>query len=115
MRPLKIKYPPKSLRKIYRVYLSETENSGLLIYQYLQLGFRMGKKIDSYLHNDIVDRVNKIDRKVSKEAHLLLGLLRSERFRAGYFMRLFEPDYKYHNIAGPSFCPPASGPGLDYP
>lgn len=100
---VKDKISPKSLRKIYRVYLSETENSGLLIYQYLQLGFRMGKKIDSYLHNDIVDRVNKIDRKVSKEAHLLLGLLRFRKIQGGVFYAPFEPDYNIITLLAPHF------------
>lgn len=100
---VKDKISPKSLRKIYRVYLSETENSGLLIYQYLQLGFRMGKKIDSYLHNDIVARVNKIDRKVSKEAHLLLGLLRFRKIQGGVFYAPFEPDYNIITLLAPHF------------
>ena len=100
---VKDKISPKSLRKIYHVYLSETENSGLLIYQYLQLGFRMGKKIDSYLHNDIVDRVNKIDRKVSKEAHLLLGLLRFRKIQGGVFYAPFEPDYNIITLLAPHF------------
>lgn len=100
---VKDKISPKSLRKIYRVYLSETENSGLLIYQYLQLGFRMGKKIDSYLHNDIVDRVNKIDRKVSKEAHLLLGLLRFRKIQGGVFYAPYEPDYNIITLLAPHF------------
>lgn len=98
------KISPHSLRKIYRVYLSEIKNSGLLVYRYLLLGFRMGKRIDNYLNNEIVDQVNKVSRKVGKEAHLLLGLLRFRKIQGGVFYAPFEPDYNIITLLAPHFA-----------
>ena len=100
------KISPHSLRKIYRVYLSEIKNSGLLVYRYLLLGFRMGKRIDNYLNNEIVDQVNKVSRKVGKEAHLLLGLLRFRKIQGGVLCTI-EPDYNIITLLA-RILPPAS-------
>lgn len=101
---IKEKISLKSLKKIYNCYLSEEKNMGYMIYQYLVLGFKIGNKIDSYLKHDIVDQVFKISNKVSKEKHLLLGLLRFKKVQGGLFYAPFEPDYNIISLIAPHFA-----------
>lgn len=101
---IKEKISVYSLKKIYHVYLSEKENIGFLVYQYLKIGFKMGKKIDSYLNNDIVDQVNKISSKVGREMHLILGLLRFKKIQGAVFYAPFEPDYNIISLIAPHFA-----------
>jgi len=100
---IKKKISINSLRKIYNVYLSEEKDIALLLYKYLKLGFKIGSRIDSYLNNDIVDQVSKISSRVSKEKHLILGLLRFKKIQGGVFYAPFEPDYNIISLIAPHF------------
>ncbi|MFW6306301.1 MAG: TIGR03915 family putative DNA repair protein [Bacillota bacterium] len=93
-----------SLRKIYNTYLSEEANREILIYRYLILGFKLGKKIDKSLNNDIVDQLNKISSKVSKEKHLILGLLRFKKIKGDIYYAPVEPDYNIISLIAPHFA-----------
>ncbi|NLM97553.1 MAG: DNA metabolism protein [Halanaerobiaceae bacterium] len=98
-----------ALRKIYYVYLSEGENTGQLIYQYLKIGFRMGRKVEQYLNNEIVDQIEKISSRVAREKHLLLGLLRFREIEGGLFYAPFEPDNNIVSLLAPHFARRLSG------
>ncbi len=100
---IKKKISLNSLRKIYNAYLSEEKDIALLLYKYLQVGFKIGSRIDSYLNNDIVDQVSKISSRVSKEKHLILGLLRFKKIQGGVFYAPFEPDYNIISLIAPHF------------
>ncbi len=100
---IKEKISLNSLRKIYNSYLSEEKNIAYLLYKYLKLGFKIGKRIDGYLNNDIVDQVSKISSRVSKEKHLILGLLRFKKVQGGVFYAPFEPDYNIISLIAPHF------------
>lgn len=92
------------LRKIYNVYLSEGENTGQLIYQYLKIGFRIGRTIEQYLKNDIVDQIEKLSSKVGREKHLLLGILRFREIEGEIFYAPFEPDNNIVSLLAPHFA-----------
>ena len=101
---IKNKISPQSLRKIYYVFLSEKKETGLLIYHYLRLGFKIGRKIDSYLNHELVARLNQLSGKVSREAHLLKGLLRFRKIEGGGFYAPFEPDYNIITLLAAHFA-----------
>lgn len=92
---VKVKISPSSLKYIYYVYLSDIEGSGTLIYNYLKLGFKLGKDIDLHLHNNTVLKIHKIVKKVSFEYHRMLGFV---RFKSVYNKFLYSPIEPDHNI-----------------
>ena len=63
------KISKESLNKIYLVFLSEYEESSNLIYNYLRMGFKLGKEVELHKNNDIVLNIDKISKKVSYEKH----------------------------------------------
>lgn len=70
------KLSSRSLRYIYYVFLSSAPDKENIILNYLRLGFRMGAKIDAYHTHPDVRPFHIIARKVFREAHRFLGLLR---------------------------------------
>lgn len=91
------KISPYSLRRIYYCFLSEEAKSEILILKYLQIGFKFGENIDLNLANEYVLRVDQISKKVSKERHRVIGLLRFKSIQNGLLYAQVEPD---HNVIG---------------
>ncbi|MFP4015741.1 MAG: TIGR03915 family putative DNA repair protein [Halanaerobiales bacterium] len=100
---VKDKISLNSLRRVYNAYLSEEEGIASLILKYLILGFKMGKEIDDFLNNDIVNQICRVSSRVSKEKHLLLGLLRFKEIKNGVYYAPFEPDYNITSLIAPHF------------
>lgn len=84
----------KSLRRVFYVFLSNHPLKENLILKYLQLGFKLGPKIDNLHTHPHVLPVRETAKKVSVEAHRFLGILRF--IDTGSFLyAVLEPD---HNI-----------------
>lgn len=81
------------LRLMYHAYLSEEKTIEDTLYQYLLLGLREGKKINNFLTNDYVHRVETLAKKVMREKHRYLGLLRFATIQGDILLAEFEPDY----------------------
>lgn len=64
------------LRRIYRVFLSNTANKETKILAYVKLGFKEGGKIASLHSNPVVFAIQEADKKVEFEVHRLTGLVR---------------------------------------
>lgn len=84
-----------SLEYVFYVYLSELDNAGMMIYNYLKLGWKIGKQIDLCQSDDAVLKVHKTSRKVAGENHRMMGLLRFRQIDADLYYAPMEPD---HNI-----------------
>ncbi|RNC28663.1 MAG: hypothetical protein AWM53_01323 [Candidatus Dichloromethanomonas elyunquensis] len=84
----------ETLRLIYYVYLSSHPRKENLILTYVELGFKLGAKIDGYHTHSDVFPIAATARKVSLETHRFLGLLRFSEAK-GFLYAVFEPD---HNI-----------------
>ena len=91
------KISKESLRRVFYCYLSELPKNGIMILKYLRLAFKLGPNIDLNLTNDIVSQVDNISRKVSRERHRFLGLIRFKEIENGILYSTIEPD---HNIVG---------------
>lgn len=89
------KISKQAMKNIFYVYLSEERDRGTMIYQYLKLGWKMGKSIDGNLKNNHVLVVQNMYKKVSKEIHLMLGLVRFKELKNDVLYAAIEPD---HNI-----------------
>lgn len=64
------------LNKIYYVFLSETKESSNMIYNYVRLGFKLGKDVDLHKNNDIVLYMDKMSKRVHQERHRFTGFVR---------------------------------------
>ncbi len=87
------KISKQAMKNIFYVYLSEERDRGTMIYQYLKLGWKMGKSIDGNLKNNHVLVVQNMYKKVSKEIHLMLGLVRFKELKNDLLYAAIEPDY----------------------
>lgn len=88
------KISSQALKQAYYVFLSNHPNKENLILKYLQLGFKIGSKVESYhTHPDVLP-VYQTARKVSFEAHRFYGLLRFAESK-DFLYASFKPD---HNI-----------------
>ena len=85
------KISAEALRQVYYVYLSNHPNKENLILRYLELGFKLGAKINDYYTHPAVLPVLKTAKKVSFEAHRFLGLLRFAEAR-NFLYAALEPD-----------------------
>lgn len=84
----------QALTNVYHTYLSSDYNKDNYILKYLELGFKVGYKIDSYHTHKVVLPIHKLSLKVTKEMHLFLGILRFKEVGNGLYAEV-EPD---HNI-----------------
>lgn len=98
------KISPDALIKVYHIYLSEHEDAGTFIYEYLRLGWKVGRQVDLYLSDDKVLRIEKLSRKVSGERHRMLGLLRFYRLNSGVFYAPIKPDYNISALLASHFA-----------
>lgn len=91
-----------ALNKIYYVFLSETKESSNLIYNYLQMGFKLGKDVELHINNDIVLNMDKMSNKVSYEGHRLTGFIRFKEINNILYASI-NPDYNILPIIGEHF------------
>jgi probable DNA metabolism protein len=93
---IKNKISKPSLKLIYHVYLSELDGCCTMIYNYVKLGFKLGKEVDLHLHVDCVLQMHNLEKKVTYECHRMLGFVRFKSID-NMFYATIEPD---HNILG---------------
>lgn len=98
------KISAQALENVFYAFLSEDDDSSTAIYQYLRLGWKIGKDIDSHLSNDAVLKVHSICRKVRRENHAMLGLIRFRRLENDIYYSQIEPEYNIIGLAAPHFA-----------
>ncbi|SNX53116.1 TIGR03915 family putative DNA repair protein [Thermoanaerobacterium sp. RBIITD] len=101
---IKNKISRESLKNIFYAYLSELDSSYILIYKYIRMGFKLGKKIDNYLSNETVFNVHKIRQKVSHESHKMIELIRFKEIKKGLYYAKIHPDYNVLCLIVPHFA-----------
>ncbi len=101
---IKEKISYKALKDIYYVYLCDAEeNRGLLIHNYLKLGWKYGSKLEQYMCDDYVFKVQNICKRVTFECHRLLGLIRFKRLEDDLYYAQIEPDNNIVGLLAPHF------------
>ncbi|MCB2292252.1 TIGR03915 family putative DNA repair protein [Clostridium algoriphilum] len=91
-----------TLIHVYKSFLSETQGIELKLLEYIQMGFRLGSKINDYLTNEIVNEIQRYSNKVGTEAHRFLGLVRFQEFK-GILYAPIEPTYNIVELIGNHF------------
>lgn len=84
----------EALNLVYRTFLSSHPEKERLILNYLQLGFKLGPRINSLLTHPRVHPLHEVAARVSREQHRFLGILRFSD--TGPF--LYAPCRPDHNI-----------------
>jgi probable DNA metabolism protein len=97
------KISKSAAKNVLYAFLSEAEDAGTAIYQYLKLGWKIGKVVDSALTQQGVFRIHTLRRKVSQEAGKILGLVRFRLLKSGIYYAPIEPDYNVLSIIAPHF------------
>jgi probable DNA metabolism protein len=87
---------------VYQAFLSEEEGIELKLFKYIQLGFKLGSKVNDFLSDETVNVVQKYSRKVAFEAHRFLGLVRFQEFK-GILYAAIEPTYNIVELLGNHF------------
>lgn len=82
-----------ALLLIYNAYLSEMEESGKAILEFLKLGFKVGSKILDYLTHDWVNIVFKLAKATTNETHLLKGFMRFSKMENNVYYGEISPKY----------------------
>lgn len=92
-----------ALSTAYHVFLSNIPNKELDIVQYLLLGFRIGNKLDHFLANDLVLKMEKTKKRVLGEFHRFCGLVRFIKLQNGMFYAKIHPDNNVIELLGHHF------------
>lgn len=99
---------PKKISKqaqevVYRAWLSGDEDAPDLIFHFLRAGYKIGARVTDYLQDPLISRIMDLDKKVGREAHRFLGLLRFKEIAEGIFYAVYEPDYNITVLIAPHF------------
>jgi len=97
------KIDPLALNKIYKLYLSNYKDKGILCYRYLKIAFKLGSNIHKYLHLDEVRELDLIDRRVSIESHRFEGFVRFKYINNSFLYSSIDPDNNILEIISPHF------------
>lgn len=98
-----IKISKQSLENVFYAFLSEAEDCEVHIYNYLKLGWKIGPNVDSYLTDDRVLHIHNLRRKVAREKHLMLGLIRFRAINEDLYYAPIEPEYNVLVLLAPHF------------
>lgn len=94
----------EALRRVFYAYLSELPKSGIIILNYLKIGYKLGRAVDDNLAHDAVLNMDKINYKVSSERHRFLGILRFKMLDNGVLYADLEPEYNIIGMIAPHFA-----------
>lgn len=101
---IKDKISEETLENVFYVYLSETQNSGRIVLDYVRLGFKLGRDLNSHLYDETVLKVHKICRKVTHEIHRMTGFVRFSSIGNNTYYAPIEPDNNILSLLASHFA-----------
>jgi len=93
-----------AMTNIMYAYLSEHENAGIYILEYLRFGFKVGKIADSYLADNRVHNIHRLATKITRERQLLAGIIRFRLLQNNIYYAPIEPQYNTTCLLGKHFA-----------
>lgn len=94
----------ESLRKIYRVFLTERSDRGRIIFKYLKLASKAGYRTDDNLTHPDVLNIDNADRLFSRETMRLKGFLRFEVLDNDILYAQISPEFNQLEMIIPFFA-----------
>lgn len=98
------KIGPRALYNITHTWLAQLPGQGRWILDYIRLGLAVGPGVDTMLAHAAVAPIWRAVRRVDRETHRLLGLLRFRRTASGVFLALCAPDHHQLPLIAPHFA-----------
>lgn len=92
-----------SLKKIYFAFLSNYEDKGIIIFNYLKVAFKLGSDVHDFLNIDVVRLVDNITKKVLNECHRFEGFIRFNQIEEKLLYSSIEPDNDILELIGDHF------------
>lgn len=92
-----------ALKDIYYAFLSDVTGVENIIYDYIKLGLKKGKKIEEMHSKESVQEFRSIVKKVSRERHRMLGFLRFKKLDFGVYYAPMEPEHNIITLIAPHF------------
>lgn len=108
-RSIRQKISEEAYEMTCRVALSDYIGKSDLIYRFLILGFAVGKTITEHLSNEVVNKMFRINKNVSNEAHHLLGFIRFSERENGLLTAIINPKNNVLSLVTPHFVDRLSG------
>lgn len=97
------KIDPLALSLIYKLFLSDKKDKGLLCYNYLKTAYKLGSNIHKHNHLTVVKEMNLVDRRVVIESHRYTGFVRFKYINNKFLYCAIEPDNNILEIIAPHF------------
>lgn len=98
-----VQISPFACRTLYHAFLSDVAGVEMILFRYLELGWRVGGRLDSLLTRDEVRQVHRLARKVRYEAHRMMGFVRFKEVAGGFYYAQLEPDHRILPLVAPHF------------
>lgn len=92
-----------SLKKIYFAFLSNYEDKGIIIFNYLKVAFKLGPDVHDFLNVDVIRLVDNITKKVLNECHRFEGFVRFNQIEEKLLYSSIEPDNDILELIGDHF------------
>lgn len=92
-----------SLKKIYFAFLSNYEDKGIIIFNYLKIAFKLGPDVHDFLNLDVIRLVDNITKKVLNECHRFEGFIRFNQIEEKLLYSSIEPDNDILELIGDHF------------
>lgn len=92
-----------SLKKIYFVFLSNYEDKGIIIFNYLKIAFKLGPDVHDFLNINVIRLVDNITKKVLNECHRFEGFIRFNQIEEKLLYSSIEPDNDILELIGDHF------------
>ena len=93
----------EALNIVTRAFLSEGPGVENLLWEYIKLGFKIGPTVTAHLANPVVNTAARWSRKVVKEYHRWLGLVRFRLLTDGTYYAPIEPEGNILPLLPPHF------------
>ncbi|NRT73869.1 TIGR03915 family putative DNA repair protein [Clostridium beijerinckii] len=92
-----------SLKKIYFAFLSNYEDKGIIIFNYLKIAFKLGPDVHDFLNIDVIRLIDNITKKVLNECHRFEGFIRFNQIEDKLLYSSIEPDNDILELIGDHF------------
>lgn len=92
-----------SLKKIYFAFLSNYEDKGIIIFNYLKIAFKLGPDVHDFLNINVIRLVDNITKKVLNECHRFEGFIRFNQIEEKLLYSSIEPDNDILELIGDHF------------